>query len=137
MTTCSRPATASGVRGLLVLALGCLVGACGDSGGGVPTDSARPPSSDGAVPNDSLRPPSDAGACQPYCAFIGTAEEGWYDGCDHQLLINPRGSEPLVGPCAGCDVTCKEIGSKSEGWWTSCKTPYYGLLKYSKCAWAK
>jgi hypothetical protein len=70
--------------------------------------------------------------CRPYCGAIGTASEGWYDGCDHQLLSSSAGH--LSGPCAECTLTCEAIGSGSEGWYTSCKNSGYGgLVKYDFC----
>jgi hypothetical protein len=109
MTTCSSTKAEHRVRAWIVFVTCLFLGACGGRDGGAVSDSGHPS--------------PDGGACRPYCGEIGTANEGWYDGCDHTLLTNPRGSEPLSDSCAGCDVTCDEIGTRSEGWYTNCNDP--------------
>jgi hypothetical protein len=63
-----------------------------------------------------------AAACEPVCRNIGTADEGWFDGCSETLLQKTT--------CSGCTVTCDAIGTRSEGWYSSCS----GLIDYAFCA---
>lgn len=61
-------------------------------------------------------------ACVPYCAQIGTPEEGWADGCTGAVLKKQK--------CSDATVACTAIGSKSEGWSSSTT----GLIGWTSCA---
>ena len=61
----------------------------------------------GDEPAECCLPPS---ACRPVCDAVGTADEGWYDGCTHAPICK---SACAAAPGAACDAA----GTPFEGWY--------------------
>ena len=47
--------------------------------------------------------------CEPVCAHVGTASEGWYNSCSDEVVCKTK--------CGTDTAFCDQAGSRSEGWY--------------------